>query len=178
LYPARSKNWIRKVQNLHPNNNNLNSTNITTTNREKDVVVNFKKLKEEGDLSACNAQAEEKMLAIREQLKDLDFEGKFIEQILKEYSPKKIEKKLDLLMERSNIQSPAGWLMAALKNDYQDGQQEDIPIQNSSKNISPPGTGFSRKSSEGNQADSKNLSACLSPLPSGKSTRVRENRKP
>ena len=130
---------LDQVQNLHPNNNNLNSTNITTTNREKDVVVvNFKKLKEEGGLSACNAQAEEKMLAIREQLKDLDFEGKFIEQILKEYSPKKIEKKLDLLMERRNIQSPAGWLMAALKNDYQDGQQEDIPIQNSSKNISPP----------------------------------------
>jgi len=130
---------LDQVQNLHPNNNNLNSTNITTTNREKDVVVvNFKKLKEEGDLSACNAQAEEKMMAVREQLKDLGFEGKFIEQILKEYSPKKIEKKLDLLMERRNIQSPAGWLMAALKNDYQDGQQEDIPIQNSSKNISPP----------------------------------------
>jgi len=37
------------VQNLHPNNTNLNITNIiTTTKREKDAVsvVNFKKLKE------------------------------------------------------------------------------------------------------------------------------------
>ena len=41
----------------------------------------------------CNAQAEEKMMAIKEQLRDLDFEGKFIEQILKDYSPRKIEEK-------------------------------------------------------------------------------------
>jgi hypothetical protein len=27
-------------------------------------------------------------------------------------------------MERRNIKSPAGWLMAALKNDYQDSEQE------------------------------------------------------
>ena len=40
------------VQNLHPNNTNLNITNITTTTkREKDAVaaVNFKKLKEKGE---------------------------------------------------------------------------------------------------------------------------------
>jgi len=111
---------------LPVNNTNLNSTNTTTTKKEKDavVVVDFKKLKEKGDLSACNAQAEEKMLAVREQLRDLEFEGKFIEQILKEYSPKKIEEKLDLLMERRNIQNPAGWLMAALKYDYQDLEKE------------------------------------------------------
>ena len=116
---------LDQVQNLHPNNNNLNNTNITATSREKDAVaVDFKKFKEKGDLSACNAQAEEKMLAIKEQLRDLDFEGKFIEQILKEYSPKKIEEKLDLLLIKRNIQNPAGWLMAALKNDYQDPEQE------------------------------------------------------
>jgi len=105
---------LDQVQNLHPNNNNLNNTNATTTNREN-VVVDFKKLKEKG---------EEKMLAIKEQLRDLDFEGKFIEQILKEYSPKKIEEKLDLLLIKRNIQNPAGWLMAALKNDYQDVEEE------------------------------------------------------
>ncbi|MDP2945719.1 MAG: helix-turn-helix domain-containing protein [Atribacterota bacterium] len=106
------------VSNCYPNNNNLNSTNVTTTKREKDAVVavvNFKKLKEKG---------EEKMMAVREQLRDLEFEEKFIEQILKEYSPKKIEEKLDLLMERRNIQNPAGWLMAALKNDYRGEEQE------------------------------------------------------
>ena len=124
------------VSNRYPNNNNLNSTNTTTTKEGKDAVaaVDFKKIKEEGDLSAClpergrlqsgNAQAEEKMQVIREQLRDLDFEGKFIEQLLKDFSPKKIEEKLDLLMERRNIQNPAGWLMAALKNDYQDVEQE------------------------------------------------------
>jgi len=108
---------------LPTNNSNPNNINLTTANREN-VAVNFKKLKEEGDLSACSAQAEEKMQAIREQLRDLDIEGKFIEQLLKDYSAKKIEEKLELLMERRNIQNPTGWLSAALKNDYQDGEEE------------------------------------------------------
>ncbi|MBU4361774.1 helix-turn-helix domain-containing protein [bacterium] len=105
------------VQNLHPNNNNLNNNNITTTKEGKDAVVavNFKKLKEKG---------EEKMLAISEQLRDLDFEESFIEKLLKDYSPKKIEEKIDLLLIKRNIQNPAGWLIAALKNDYQDPEQE------------------------------------------------------
>ena len=114
------------VQNLHPNNTNLNTTNLTTTTkREKDAVaVNFKKLKEEGDVSRYNAQAEEKMQAIRERMVKLDFKEVFIEKILKEYSTKKIDEKLDLLMERKNIQNPTGWLSAALKNDYRDEEQE------------------------------------------------------
>jgi len=122
------------VTKSHPNNNNIKHNNITTTKEGKDVVVDFKKLKEKGDLSAstcayphadrCNAQVEEKMQAIREQLKNLDFEGKFIEQLLKDYPTRKIEEKLDLLLNRRNIQNPAGWLVAALKNDYQDPEQE------------------------------------------------------
>lgn len=105
---------LDQVQNLHPNNNNLNITNITATNREN-AAANFKKLREKG---------EEKMQAVREQLKDLDFEEEFIEKILKEYSVEKIEGKIDLLMERRNIQNPAGWLRTALKNDYQDEERE------------------------------------------------------
>jgi len=103
----------------NPNNNNLNNNNITTTKREKDAVVavNFKKLKEKG---------EEKMMAIREQLRDLDFEGKFIEQLLIDYPPRKIEEKLDLLKFKRNIQNPAGWLWAALKNDYQNPQSPNV----------------------------------------------------
>ena len=39
------------VSKRYPNNTNLNSINLTTTNKEKDaaVVVNFKKLKEKGE---------------------------------------------------------------------------------------------------------------------------------
>ena len=110
---------------LPTNNTNLNITKATATKREKDAAVaaaNFKKLKEE--------KGEEKMRApysskehcigqvIRERMVKLDFKEEFIKKILKEYSMKKIEEKLDLLMERKNIQSPAGWLRAALKNDY------------------------------------------------------------
>jgi len=105
------------VAERYPNNNNLNNNNITTTKRKKDAVVavDFKKLKEKG---------EERMRVIREQMVELDFKEEFIEKILKEYSTKKIDKKLDLLMERKNIKNPAGWLRAALKNDYQDAEQE------------------------------------------------------
>jgi len=105
------------VSKRYPNNTNLNSTKATTTNREKDAVAaaDFKKLKEKG---------EERMRVIKERVVELDFKEEFIEKILKEYSTKKIDEKLDLLMERKNIQSPAGWLWTALKNDYQDREQE------------------------------------------------------
>jgi hypothetical protein len=66
------------------------------------------------------------MQAIREQLTDLSLEEIFIEQILKDFSLKKMEEKLELLMAKTNIQNPAGWLMAALKNDYQGSQKEEI----------------------------------------------------
>jgi len=104
---------------LPTNNTNLNITN-TTTKREKDAavaVVNFKKLKEKG---------EEKMLAIKEQLRDLDFEESFIEKLLKDFPAKKIEEKLDLLLIKRNIQNPAGWLMSALKNNYQDPESPNV----------------------------------------------------
>jgi len=113
------------VSKRYPNNSNLNITNATTTNR--DVVVDFKKLKEKGEekvQTPNNSKEHYKEQAVREQLRDLDFKEEFIEKILKEYATKKIEEKLDLLMESKNIQSPAGWLSAALKNDYQDPEQE------------------------------------------------------
>jgi len=97
-----SKMKLSLVSKRYPNNTNLNNTNITaTTKREKDAVaaVNFKKLKEEG---------EENMQAIRERMAELDFKEGFVEKMLKEYSLNKIEEKLDLLMERKNIKSPAG----------------------------------------------------------------------
>ena len=76
------------------------------------------------------------MQAVREQLRDLDVEGKFIEQLLKDYPLSKIEKKLDLLMEKKNIKSPVGWLSAALKNDYQNEEQErydEEPVRQESR---------------------------------------------
>jgi hypothetical protein len=67
-------------------------------------------------------------MAVRERLRDLDFKEEFIEQLLKDYPARKIEEKLDLLMEKKNIQNPAGWLRTALKNDYWDKEQESRPI--------------------------------------------------
>ena len=119
------------VQNLHPNNTNLNITNITTTKREKDAVVavNFKKLKEEGEekmRAPHNSKEHYTGQALRERMTELDFKEGFVEKMLKEYSLKKIEEKLDLLMERKNIKSPAGWLSAALQNDYRDPHSPDV----------------------------------------------------
>jgi DNA-binding transcriptional regulator YhcF (GntR family) len=105
-------------ENLPTNNNNLKHYQFNNNKEKEDAVVvavDFKKLKEEG---------EEKMQAIKEQMVELDFEEELIEKILKEYSTKKIDEKLDLLIERKNIKNPAGWLRSALKNDYQDREQE------------------------------------------------------
>ena len=120
------------VSKRYPNNTNLNITNITTTKREKDAVatVNFKKLKEEGEerMQAPYSSKEKEHYtgqALREQMVKLDFKEEFVEKMLKEYPTKKIEEKLDLLKERRNIKSPAGWLSAALKNDYQGEEQEE-----------------------------------------------------
>jgi hypothetical protein len=132
---------------LPTNNTNLKHyQNNNNKEAEKDAVVvavNFKKLKEEGDLPGRNAQvdtqAEERMRAphsskehhegqaIKERMVKLNFKEEFMEKILKEYSVKKIEEKLDLLLERKNIQSPAGWLSAALKNDYRGEGRESCP---------------------------------------------------
>jgi len=132
------------VSKRYPNNTNLNITKATTTNREKDAVVavvDFKKLKEEG---------EERLRAIRERMVELDLKEEFIEQLLKDYLPSKIEEKLDLLMERRNIKSPAGWLSAALKNDYQGEEEErydEEPLEQVSRQTplshlnSPPSRG-------------------------------------
>jgi len=185
---------LDQVHNLHPNNTNLNNINLTTTTkREKDAVaaVNFKKLKEKGEekmQAPYNSKEYYKEQAVREQLVGLDIEESFIEKILKDFSPKKIEEKLDLLMERKNIQRPVGWLMAALKSDYRDGQQEDIPIQDSSipegrgsihrarnketgginssptKNINTPEQVSREKALEAIKLIQDNLSACMSPI--------------
>jgi len=106
------------VHNLHPNNTHLKHYQGNNNKEgENAAAANFKKLKEKG---------EEKMLAIREQLRDLDFEEEFIEKILKEYSVEKIDEKLDLLLNKKNIQNPPAWLRTALKNDYQDPHSPNV----------------------------------------------------
>jgi hypothetical protein len=108
---VEGKNTLKIGKNLPIKHNNRNNTNTTTTKAV--VVVDFKKLKEEG---------EEKIPAIKERLENLDLKEEFIEQLLKDYPPGKIEEKLDLLLNQRNIQSPVGWLVAALKKDYQNPQ--------------------------------------------------------
>ena len=126
---AKIAPWV--VQNLHPNNTNLNITNTTT----KVVAVNFKKIKEKG---------EEKMRAIRERMVELDFKEDFIEKILKEYSMKKIDEKLDLLLNKKNIQNPPAWLISALKNDYQDAESS-LSFPQPSLSFPQPSLSFPRK---------------------------------
>ena len=123
----------------NPNNNNLKNNNITTTKRENVVAVDFKKLKEEGEermRAPYSSKEHYTGQAIRERMVELDFKEELIEKILKEYSTKKIDEKLDLLMERKNIKNPAGWMSAALKNDYQDEEQEEYdeePVRQESR---------------------------------------------
>lgn len=124
-----SKMKLSLVSKRYPNNTNPKHYQGNNSKERENAVaaIDFKKLKKKG---------EEKMQAVREQLRDLDIEGKFIEQLLKDYPPRKIEEKLDLLMERKNIKNPAGWLSAALKNDYRDREQErydEEPVRQESR---------------------------------------------
>jgi len=115
---------------LPTNNTNLKHYQFNNNKEREDaavVAVDFKKLKEKGEekmQAPFNSKEHYTGQAIRERMVELDFKEEFIEKILKEYSVKKIEEKLDLLMERRNIQSPAGWLRSALKNDYRGEEQE------------------------------------------------------
>ena len=66
------------------------------------------------------------MKTIRERMLELDFKGSFIEKLLITYPLKKVEEKLDLLIEQKNIQNPAAWLISALKYDYQEREWGNI----------------------------------------------------
>ena len=141
------------------------------------------------------------MLAIKEQLIDLDFEEIFIEKLLKDYSPKKIEEKIDLLLIKRNIQNPAGWLRVALKNNYQDPEQErydEEPAEKSeddkcrgtmhralnesgridpfpTENADTPEQVSREKDLKAIKLIQNNLSTCISPIPSCRRTRFRKN---
>ena len=164
------------VSKRYPNNTNLNNINITTTNREKDAVVavvNFKKLKE---------KEEERRKVIRERMAELDFKEAFIEKLLKEYSTKKVEEKLDLLLEMRNIKSPAGWLRAALINDYRGEEKEIIPnviagscISERAKPVNTPEWTSNKEALKAIKLIRKNISACISPIPSRKRAKARED---
>ena len=84
------------------------------------------------------------MRAIRERMVELDFKEEFIEKILKEYSMKKIDEKLDLLLNKKNIQNPPAWLISALKNDYQDAESS-LSFPRPSLSFPRPSLSFPRK---------------------------------
>ena len=103
---------LRQVQKFNPNNNNLNNTNRTTTS----AVVDFKKIKDKG---------EEKMNAIRKRMLEFDFTEGFTEKVLKEYPLEKVEEKLELYAEGSEVRNPAGWFIAALREGYGEEKVKD-----------------------------------------------------
>jgi hypothetical protein len=100
-------------KNLPINNNNLK--HYQYNNKDAVAVVDFIKLKEE-----------ERRKRIKEDLTGLDFKDSFIEKLLKDFPLDKIEEKLELLKEKKHIINPSGWLMAALKNDYQGSKEEEL----------------------------------------------------
>lgn len=55
---------------------------------------------------------------IKEELKKLNLDKKSIDKIILNYSLEDIEEKLELLQIKRNVVNPAGWLIAALKEDY------------------------------------------------------------
>jgi len=105
----------------------INNNNKQNQYNNKGVVVDFKKLKEE-----------ERRKRIKEDLTGLDFKDSFREKLLKDFPLEKIEEKLELLKEKKHIINPSGWLMAALKNDYQGCPEEEIQEVREEKKEEPP----------------------------------------
>ena len=119
---------------LPPNNTNLNITN-TTTKKTKDVVVNFKKIKEKGEEKMQTTHANKNHhseQAIRERMQDLDFTKSFTEKVLTEYPLKKIKEKLELCAGGRQVRNPHAWLISALKNDYRSEEHKEQASYNSS----------------------------------------------
>jgi len=80
-------------------------------------------------------------------------------------------------MEKRNIQNPAGWLSAALKNDYRDAEQErydEEPAEGSGNPVNTPEWTSREAALEAIKLIQNNLSARTSPLPSEKRAGVRE----
>jgi len=163
------------VSKRYPNNTNLKHYQSNNNKEGEDAVVavDFKKLKEEGEerMRAPYSSKEHYTgqaprsskehytgQAIREQLMDLDFKESFIEKLLKDYPAKKIEEKLDLLLIKRNIQSPAGWLWTALKNDYQGAEQERYDEEPAEKSEDDKCRGtMHRALNESEQIDNKKI---------------------
>jgi hypothetical protein len=116
---------LDQVQNLHPNNNNIEHYQYNN-NKGAVAVVDFIKLKEE-----------ERRKRIKEDLTGLDFKASFREKLLKDFPLDKVEEKLELLKEKKHIINPSGWLMAALKNDYQGSKEEESQEVREEKKAEP-----------------------------------------
>ncbi|MHC2993959.1 MAG: helix-turn-helix domain-containing protein [Candidatus Atribacteria bacterium] len=82
-----------------PSSNHHNSNN----NPKKVVNADKKSLKKE---------------RMKEELMRINLDKKSIDKIILNYSLEEIEEKLELLKIKSNIINPAGWLIAALQDNY------------------------------------------------------------
>jgi hypothetical protein len=113
IFPSLEEKFTPNLgKNLPINNNNIKHYQY---NNNQGVVADFIKLKEE-----------ERRKRIKEDLTGLDLKASFIEKLLKDFPLDKIEEKLELLKEKKHIINPAGWLLAALKNDYQGCPEEEL----------------------------------------------------
>jgi hypothetical protein len=127
IFPSLEEKFTPNLgKNLPINNNNLKHYQYNN-NKGVVAVVNFIKLKEE-----------ERRKKIKEDLTGLDFKDSFREKLLKDFPLDKMEEKLELLKEKKNIINPSGWLMAALKNDYQGSKEEEIQEVIEKKKAEPP----------------------------------------
>jgi len=85
-------------------------------------------------------------------------------------------------LEMRNIKSPAGWLRAALINDYRGEEKEIIPnviagscISERAKPVNTPEWTSNKEALKAIKLIRKNISACISPIPSRKRAKARED---
>jgi len=64
---------------------------------------------------------------IKEELEKLNLDKKSIDKIILNYSYEDIEEKIELLQIKRKVVNPAGWLIAALKEDYTTSEAYEKP---------------------------------------------------
>lgn len=107
----------RSLSHLNNNNNPNPNPNHNTNIKEKMLCVS----------PVETVDTVDKSIELKKEMLDLVsgcFKEDFLNKLFKQYPAEKIEKYFEELKYKEGVINPVGWLVAALKNDYQEIKEE------------------------------------------------------
>lgn len=109
------------------NNDNEKTSNLLP---DKDLLMPKETLTKENTQKKGNVvlvETVDKSIELKKEMLDLVsgcFKEDFLNKLFKQYPVEKIEKYFEELKYKEGVNNPVGWLVAALKNDYQEIKEE------------------------------------------------------